>query len=108
MHDQRMTGLPLFDWRPACAVLPFPARARIRLVRETAAGMLTRDGEDAAAFWRASAAMMHQQFVDAGCGESVAWREVKALFYAVQTEMLRSAPQGSKITGNYVGNHEKA
>lgn len=36
------TGLPLFDWQPACKVLAFPMVNRVGKIRDVASKMLTK------------------------------------------------------------------
>lgn len=93
MRERRMDGeqMSLLTWTPPAKVSAFPASRLVSKVRETADGLMRRNGKDAERFWRRRIDALALGYVKAGFDRETIKREARAFHDAVQAEMVRAA-----------------
>lgn len=89
--SDKPTDLPLFRWQPPTAeVIPFPCRARVGKIRQTADLILASQTNRAAnARWRQVSDGIVKQMERAGIADAVIRAEVRVFADAVGAEVAR-------------------
>lgn len=86
--------LPLFAWQPPRRVLLFPLINRVGKVRQTAAKLARKHGDEAELYWKQITAANRKHLMRFGLNEAEIDMQLRAFFDAVQAEMVRQSYPG--------------
>lgn len=84
-HDD----LPLFAWQPQCRVIPFPVKARLGRIRQTAQSLTSsRSEREAEHRWQKAVGSIRKSLLVAGVAETEIERHVSDFLLAVNAELV--------------------
>lgn len=87
----RETSLPRSDWQPSCELLVFPLARRIGKIRRCAEVLESRNGNEAAGYWKHQMRLLATSLERTGCDPLEIDRQLGDFQEAVQSELERRA-----------------